>query len=204
MKPILFNTDMVQAILEGRKTMTRRAVRPHLKVDESGFTVTLHRPTGEYRAEKTDMDGNVFLTRRPVKPPFEMGDFLYVRETFAETGDGSFIYRADDPYREGVKWKPCIHMPEYAARIYLKVRDVYIEKLQKICLSDIRDEGLKLTLSDLVRGGKDEALKMCRKRYSNLWNGTVEKNSPYSWDSDPWVWVIKFERITEGGIPWTR
>ena len=154
-KPILFNTDMVQAILDERKTATRRLVRPTYCADESGFKVMTNMGTGERQAEKIDDEERTFDPPRYVIPPYQPGDILYVRETWAfkccldcehcvfdpipgtdevctrhkipiihedkySTSEGCYIYRADYPRPDRIIWRPSIHMPKAAARIWLE------------------------------------------------------------------------------------
>lgn len=124
LKPILFNTDMVRALLAGRKTVTRRVVKP--QPDE-------HLTTGE----------NALELLAEACAPYRPGDLLYVRETWTQDGD---VYR----YKAGFcdqnrKWRPSIHMPKEAARIFLRVTDVRVERLQDITELDILEkEGLSL------------------------------------------------------------
>lgn len=146
-KPILFNTDMVRAIMDGGKTVTRRAIKPRYKEDERGFQVCTNKATGERWVEKTDWEEGSFDNPRYIKPPYQPGDILYVRETWQYLyeldgneqiveGTGKYYYAATDtlPFdtyvdsigatHERIPWSPSIHMPKEAARIFLKVTDV--------------------------------------------------------------------------------
>ena len=163
--PILFNTDMVRAILDGRKTVTRRLI----KLQSSGDWCTV---LGEIA-------------------PYQPGDVLYVRETYMDYA-GLNMYKADcDKYRleslklAGFKWSPSIHMPKEAARIWLKVTNVRVERLQDITPDDATKEGTKETFPPLAR---DE--------FRDIWNSTLKKSDldRYGWEASPWVWVIEFER----------
>nr|DAZ65168.1 MAG TPA: ASCH domain protein [Caudoviricetes sp.] len=170
-KPILFNTQMVRAILDGRKTCTRRIVKPQ--------------PTAHYGVQC-------------IKPPYQPGDILYVRETWSLRFDGEkYFYRADkNTSREekrlldynDVKWRPSIHMPKEAARIWLKVTNVRVERLQDISGEDLIKEGIDFFQSNYVRVAFNE--------FKNIWNSTIKKSDidRYGWDASPWVWVIEFER----------
>ena len=139
-KPILFNTEMVQAILDGRKTCTRRVVKTRRK-DACGFYVT-KRPddsfTGIY---EYDEDERMFENQ--LIPPYKPGDILYVRETFIQAAARTFWYKADDNLwmPKGLHWKPSIHMPKEAARIWLKVTNVRVERLQDMTDDDAEAEG---------------------------------------------------------------
>lgn len=188
MKPILFNTEMVEAILEGRKTVTRRAIKPRYRDDEVGFQVITTK-SGEFiRVEKIDENEcGIFPdgTERYVHPPYQPGDSLWVRETWMQEGD-VFRYKAGF-YDKERRWRPSIHMPKEAARLFLQVKDVRVEQLQDINLappgpeSPVIKEGFKHT-SDFIAA----------------WEKTIRRSdrSVYGWEANPWVWVIEFERIT--------
>lgn len=136
MKPILFNTDMVCAIKNGTKTVTRRAVRPHYRAGEAGFRIVTNAHTGKYvRVEYFDEWED---ETRWMAGPYHLGEILYVREAFFKDA-GRYMYKADYSdsekfYRNGkevsIKWCPSIHMPREAARIFLWVADVRVERLQ--------------------------------------------------------------------------
>ena len=132
-KPILFNTEMVRAILDGRKTMTRRVIKPKYRDDEYGFCVCKNKSTGMVTVEKMDEDdGTMFHdgNTRYVNPPYKPGQHLYVRETFVRPATHIFWYRATPPKGcENLLWKPSIHMPKEAARVFLKVTEVRVERL---------------------------------------------------------------------------
>ena len=206
MKPILFNTDMVRAILEGRKTVTRRAVKPQpfaVKQDENAPCWC-----GHFVSE----NGKVQVD----KPPYRPGDILYVREVFFEHKD-HFYYKADGKHEAlaklGItfKWHPSIHMPREAARIFLRVEDVRVEKLQSIlpedgCLgpSNIQKEGVNKPCTLCIHPDFDcrEHIKSWTcdlvSEFVNLWDRTIKpaERAIYGWDANPWVWVIEFLRIS--------
>lgn len=201
MKPILFNTEMVRAILEGRKTVTRRLIKPRYRDDEYGWTVCINSYTHLVDdVAYTDGDG---ACTRSMKPPYRAGDILYVRETWIETSFG-YVYRASDYSTiedwagEEIKWKPSIFMPKEAARIFLQVTDVRAERLQDITAEDCKREGIYdnyKTTSD-----KYHELLISRaypKTFSMLWDSTIKKKDldEYGWSANPWVWVIEFEMI---------
>lgn len=181
-KPILFNTEMVRAILDGRKTTTRRVVKPQ----------------------------PLFLSSLVI-PPYKVGDVLYVRETwqiwkdhrydadafidFRSGGYGTILRFAHgctnladrDDYdrfirKWGVdgKWHPSIHMPKEAARIFLRVTNVRVERLQDCGNMQAKDEGCN-----------------CCSQFARIWDSTIKKSDlvKYGWAANPWVWVIEFERI---------
>ena len=147
MKPILFNIDEVKAILVGRKTKTRQPIKPKYKDDEYGFNVITNNATGEQWVEKHDDNEASFCPTRYVNPKYNVGDILYVRETwkpcFKRTIKGMFCeisefygYKADldnpknpSEFYEG-KWKSPASMPKEAARIFLRVTAVRIERVE--------------------------------------------------------------------------
>lgn len=186
-KPILFNTEMVQAILDGRKTCTRRIVKGAIP-DDAMWGYTMFTPKGciSCRGVYADGYGEGFY-----KLPYQPGDILYVRETWCKGSwmneKERYYYKADDNDFHCV-WHPSIHMPKEAARIWLKVTDVRVERLQEISGEDLIKEGIDFFRSNYVRVAFDE--------YKNIWNSTIKKSDidRYGWDANPWVWVIEFER----------
>lgn len=195
-KPILFNTEMVRAILDGRKTCTRRIVRPPYFVDgdenDKRSLITLRTAT-----KNSSLYRQIGQMPYP-DAPYRMCDILYVRETWCK-GLERYIYRADYSdtekfYRDGeeieMKWHPSLHMPKEAARIWLKVTDVRVERLQEITLEQICREGVEIEYPYVLNG--EEKIYA----FSNLWNSTIKKYDidRYGWDASPWVWVIEFER----------
>lgn len=210
-KPILFNTQMVRAILDGRKSCTRRIVKPQWE----------ECPNCKYVHNECIYDNlaeNVYCARcgYPLVPerraPYQPGDILYVRETWErfecwncdgdERGNcpkepkksvldktcGCYMYRATDEISGDAKWHPSIHMPKEAARIWLKVTNVRVERLQDISGEDLIKEGIDFFQSNYVRVAFNE--------FKNIWNSTIKKSDidRYGWDASPWVWVIEFER----------
>ena len=191
-KPILFNTEMVRAILAGRKSCTRRICK-----DANEYTV----PDMEfYNADKRTYAVHNFADKEQMEQlstaertcPICTGDILYVRETWKEAPKGYYYYEdwQKDDIADVTKWKPSIHMPKEAARIWLKVTNVRVERLQKITADGIRNEGLS---SAAVHCGD---MEIALKEWENLWNNTIKKSNldRYGWDASPWVWVIEFER----------
>lgn len=200
-KPILFNTEMVRAILDGRKSCTRRIVKPKQFVGLLPDKCKNGVPE-EFLKEKKFMfkpycdmtDSELIMAS--YKEPYQQGDILYVRETWFK-GLKRYMYRADYTdvekyYQNGkevsIKWHPSIHMPKEAARIWLKVMDVKVERLQEISGEDLIKEGIDLFQSSYLRVAFDE--------FKNIWNSTIKKSDldTYGWDANPYVWVIEFER----------
>lgn len=181
-KPILFNTEMVRAILEGRKSCTRRLVK-FLSGENPRWT-------GYIKDELMLYNGKNETCIR--KAPYQPGDILYVRETFIQIAAHTFWYKAYGKswMLKDLRWKPSIHMPKEAARIWLKVTDVRSERLQEITIDGIRNEGLS---SMAVHAGD---MEIALKEWELLWSSTIKKSDldRYGWDANPWVWVIEFER----------
>jgi len=148
-KPILFNTDMVKAILEGRKTQTRRIVKPKGRLAEEGYIVIDEGKSRPFMPGYLSFCVSDGISTRylDIKKPANAGDILWVREAFDNVEVGHpWYYRADGDLRpkgwKGESWMPSIHMPKEAARIFLKVKDVRVELLQNIRLFDALNEGI--------------------------------------------------------------
>lgn len=193
-KPILFNTEMVRAILDGRKDATRRIVKGFIP-DDAVWGYTAFTPKGYISCRGTFADG---YGEKFFKLPCEPGDILYVRETWKKAPNGYYYY--EDWQRNDIadvtKWKPSIHMPKEAARIWLKVTDVRVERLQEITSEQICREGVEVEYPHVLNGEEK------RYAFSRLWDSTIKKSDldRYGWNASPWVWVIEFERCekTEG------
>ena len=229
-KPILFNTEMVRAILDGRKTVTRRLVKPQpeFRNGETGTPVICD--DGETWTFKIDQYTVTY--DYDCKAPCSKGDNLYVRETwckgkvaYGEEPDGRnvpFISQCpgeddiipkewairEDIGIEDVVWRPSIHMPKEAARIFLRVKDVRMERLHDITEEDAKAEGIKMVTEWPDAGyfdykGKHEDGRVwssARECFRwGLWNSTIKPADlpAYGWDANPWVWVIEFEKISK-------
>ena len=206
-KPILFNDDMVKAILEGRKTQTRRIVKPKGRLAEEGYIVVDEGKSRQFMPGYLSFCVSDWISTRylDIKKPANAGDILWVRETWCTPYvPDKYAYRADYGDHDVIpnpvdnvelsanmfRWHPSIHMPKQAARIFLRVTDVHVERLQDITAAGIRAEGLS-TLCAFV-GDMEIALPEWR----NLWNSTVKPADLeiYGWEANPWVWVIDFEQ----------
>lgn len=200
-KPILFNTEMVRAILEGRKSCTRRLVK-FLPGENPQWT-------GYIKDELMLYNGKNEPCIR--KAPYQSGDILYVRETFIQAAAHIFWYKADNNswISEGLHWKPSIHMPKEAARIWLKVTDVRVKRLQEMKPVDVIKEGAYPDCWDCLNTyeesgsqccyGTEEECSRCDEmmmEWEKLWTTTIKKSDLdcYGWNANPWVWVIEFER----------
>lgn len=186
-KPILFNTEMVRALLEGRKTATRRVMKPQPLFKTHRKYVF----DDDVCPKKWDDCDDIITTYQ-----YQPGDYLYVRETWRIFE--SFIglkmceYKADECNNGTVqRWKSSIHMPKTAARIFLRVTDVRVERLQDISPEQCEKEGMTEKQKEVL--GKEEYWYW----FKELWDSTVKKQDldRYGWDANPWVWVIEFERV---------
>lgn len=195
---------MVQAILNGRKTCTRRVVKGYIP-KEAEFGYTAFTPKGCISCRGTFADG---YGEKFFKLPCEPSDILYVRETFIQMAAHTFWYKADDKswmYKD-LLWKPSIHMPKEAARIWLKVTDVRAERLQEITDKECIKEGIypsNCRNCNATFGcdvcpdeGYDEV-----DEFVEVWDSIIKKFDldRYGWDANPYVWVIEFERFEKSG-----
>ena len=194
-KPILFNTEMARAILDRRKCCTRRVVKFPVNRYTNNVPLADKIVLQELRCDKAIFLEEPFFSFG-MNLPYQPGDILYVRETWSK-GLERYIYRANYSdtekfYRDGkeieMKWHPSIHMPKEAARLWLKVTDVKVERLQEMWASDVPKEGIYFNKPTTA----DEMLML----FAKLWNSTIKESDldRYGWNANPWVWVIEFER----------
>ena len=181
-KPILFNTEMVRAILDGRKTQTRRVCKGQ---PQDGVVTN------------PEMLG--------YKPPYRPGDILWVRETWCRWwmphGEWHYCYKASNPNGnkrptgpeydddwETCSWRPSIHMPREAARLFLRVNRVWMERLQEIMDTPPGPD------NPIVKEGCTYGFE-----FIAVWDKTIKpaERPLYGWVANPWVWVIEFERLDE-------
>lgn len=200
-KPILFNTEMVRAILEGRKSCTRRIVKPQQLIGmlpdkcKNGVPEKFLKEKRLMFKPYCDMT-DIELINTAYKAPYQPGDILYVRETWKKAPNGYYYY--EDWQRNDIadvtKWKPSIHMPTEAARIWLKVTDVRVERLQEITEVGIQKEGVEVDPKECV--GKFDFISELFLLFQRLWDSTIKKSDldRHGWDANPWVWTIEFER----------
>lgn len=222
--PILFNTEMVRAILDERKCCTRRICKDanECTVPDMDFFDADKRTYAVHNFADQEHTEQLSIAERtcPICP----GDILYVRETwqcwrahrYEATADIRFRAGGDDVrlqfangstdsidrydfdtfvhkwFSHNREWKPSLFMPKEAARIWLKVTNVRVERLQEITIDEIRREGLepRFKVKDKFSGD------IARGRFLELWNSTIKKSDldRYGWDVNPFVWVVSFER----------
>ena len=195
MKPIIFSTPMVQAILDGRKTQTRRLIKD--KDITNNFDI--------------DVDGSAYAYINPETgdscPPtaiakYQVGDILWVRETWSRDESGEYVYRTnygtteDDSFPPSMfRWRPSIHMPREAARIFLLVTNVRVERVQDITEDEAIKEGAK------AYGPNNCSGTSARIAFAEIWDKTTTE---HEWRTNPWVWVIEFEKISKEEAEWKR
>jgi hypothetical protein len=201
MKPIIFSTPMARAVLEGKKNMTRRVI------NWRAGRVTFLPHTDPYNDKNVIIKGFSFNPKKDyghafnVAAHYKAGDILWVREAFAKTEDGKYIYRAD-PIFDGTdkggfawSWNPSIHIPKEAARLFLEVKNVRVERVQDISERDVVREGI--TILSFVRPDEKTKLKFRGgtfiTEFKHHWDSLNAKRG-YSWENNPWVWVIEFMR----------
>lgn len=197
-KPILFSTEMVQAILAGKKIQTRRIINPQPKEG----VITSDDWNEIYWTSKIKIQDNPdrFEITETFKPKYQTGDILWVRETWFKTAspnlNGAYFYKASLESSWVFKWKPSIHMPKETARIFLKVTNVRCERLQEISEGDSISEGVELFDTNRYKDYEDKkssGVRKARVSFATLWDSINAKKHP--WESNPWVWLYDFERI---------
>lgn len=192
-KPILFNTEMVRAILDGRKSCTRRVVKFPVNRYTNNVPLADKVVLQELRCDKANFLEKPFFSFG-MNLPYQLGDILYVRETFIQAAAHTFWYKADDKswMSKDLLWKPSIHMPKETTRIWLKVTDVKVERLQEITAESALAEGTDKYIH--LNGKFDENAILTS--FMGIWNSTIKKSDldRYGWDANPYVWVIEFER----------
>ena len=210
-KPILFSTEMVQAILEGRKTQTRRT-KGLEKVNEKPESHT-------FNTFSVDFNQATFKRKegrwQGVDLPYKLGDILWVRETFFCTkyyehtplfkDKGMYVYKADDNFIGCHKWGPSIHMPKKAARIFLKITNIRVQRLFEITANDAITEGIECKIVENIKEYRAYLVKDSEHVFGkNSYPDTPECSFLELWESiygnenvntNPWVWVIEFERV---------
>lgn len=223
-KPILFNSEMVRAILDGRKTQTRRVIKPQpigvIHEDEGGHI--------EYKGIQLDFESDL----AHYCPYGVVGDRLWVREGWRCTGGGDLrnvIYRADgdsamsfcgvddgrtgilhvsEPHwaewdrlvyktRRGCNWRSPIHMFKWAARLWLEITGIRVERVQDISLEDCYAEGIQSQFSADYVNPNNEPITPLIRRFHTLWDSINDKRG-FGWDKNCYVWVVEFRKVKNG------
>lgn len=196
-RPILFSTEMVKSLLLGQKTQTRRVIKP--QPDDDGLWNDTDLPRSLQSTLK-GWNGTVNETgeSKEFKCPYgQVGDLLWVRETYAIVGNVTkcFIYKADLDYGYvEEKWKPSIFMPRYACRLVLRITDIKVERLWSITEEDARREGVASCGSNFYNNYLEHhsPCATAKRSFQTLWS---KINGEKSWSENPFVWVIQFERV---------
>lgn len=202
MKPMLFNSQMVRAILDGHKSVTRRIIKPQPTYSPNYGLAWNGQAYGT--GLPPTLKGAAYNFRKAA--PYQPGDILYVRETWAQPYGAGYKYAADygehdiveadhgnvSVSKNMIKWHPSIHMPRDAARIFLSVKSVHVEQLQDITEDQAEKEGFYR--GSLLEGSN--LMVLPRGAFASLWDQTIKRSEvdAFGWNANPWVWVIEFER----------
>lgn len=196
MKPIIFNTEMVKAILDGRKTQFRKLI----KLNDNSLISTgyIFSSTDRKRNGCYSFGKNKECDLEYVKSKYKVGDILYVKETFAVVNGGQYIFKADDNKKKyesidlNIKWTSAVHLTQNESRIFLKVTNVRVERLQDITAINMdSDMGtISPIISKLI--AIDDYIEL-QNKYKKYWNSTAKYG--YNWEDNPYVFVYEFEII---------
>lgn len=203
-RPILFSSPMVRAILDGRKTQTRRIMKPQpeIGIPDEHIAWTAW---NESWSTHDSRDPDPSVVDEWMCPYGYVGQHLWVRETWGmvryclpqstntKGAPQKLVYAAGDPVEKPVKWKPSIHMRREYSRITLEITGVRVERLQDISHEDALAEGIQSTrFATEPLELRDQSLTLAQLAFSYLWESI---NGPGSWDANPFVWVIEFRRL---------
>ncbi|MFA6400906.1 MAG: hypothetical protein WCX31_04665 [Salinivirgaceae bacterium] len=224
--PILFSTPMVKGILNNSKNRTRRTRGLEIinqnpndrKFDAPYFRTGFKKSDNATFAEFINKKGETIKCKFPFG---EVGDLLWVRESFVIIPPNYVFYKADKDNSADIKWKPSIHMPKVACRIWLEITNIRVERLQSITEDDIKKEGIRIPVTKcngidtifLELGKENSAFKFLPNfepsnidlqnydilfaLWAELW---CKINGRESWDLNPWLWVIEFKQVTKPTI----
>lgn len=200
-RPILFSTPMVKAIISLIKTMTRRTKgleAINKNPNDWAFNWFDYKVGYCFNQKSTltpDRIADKTFNQVVIKCPYGLvGDLLWVRETWCRSldEDGDYLYRATEPDADdgdgGSPWKPSIHMPKAAARIWLKITDIKVERLQDISEDNVKREGAGGNVRQMSLYGANSE----QRSFESLWKSI---NGTHSWNQNPWVWVVSFEKV---------
>lgn len=218
-RPIIFIAPMVRALLDGRKTMTRRIVKPQPVLERD--LLEPDNPNAFLFAVKTDVGTTQMLGRKNFTErfcPHQPSDRMWVKETFNTCG-GKPFYRASGEMHADWKWKPSIFMPRWASRITLELTSVRVERVQDITETDAKSEGLvswksgyprstgcppagyiTLWSTAELKGWTPAGRESPVQAYRSLWDSLNAKRG-FRWETNPWVWAISFKVIKPTTAP---
>lgn len=196
---MIFNSEMVRAILDGRKTQTRRIVKVQPDTPEFGLRriieSSIANEIGMYFWSQEDARGIKARSKQFYCPYGDVGDRIWVRETFSPVPDheepagcSALLYAADGNGPYG-KWVPSIHMPRWASRLTLEISGVRVERLRDLSEDDAKSEGITPPSGGVLPGWE------YRINFRDLWMSIYGAEN---WEANPWVWVIEFKRIEPG------
>lgn len=199
--PIIFSGEMVKAILECRKTQTRRVIKPQPTMPKSDCKVYVDRYNKSDRWAFWLPNNRMTEPRTWHCPNGQISDRLWVRETFSNHPIDGYYYKATDPLTDSIEygccWKPSIHMPRAASRIALEIINIRVERVQEITDTDAKAEGIEIWME--AQGEKtfnlrNQRLSLKQLAFSYLWDSINAKRG-FGWDKNPWIWVIEFKKI---------
>lgn len=222
-RPILFSAPMVQAILEGRKTMTRRLFKyngmgqhhepiPHHVCKDGGGDWIAWSGGGDKLSPNFDWDKKtleLYPNGGGIKCPYgKPGDRLWVRETWGNEYGGGYLYKASHEHMTpgDNRWRPSIHMPRAASRILLEITDVRVERVHDISEADAISEGVESWVEDRMKSRPThyKIYYQTNPKDPDFYSSTAKVsfetlwqsiNGPESWNENPFVWVITFKKI---------
>lgn len=201
-RPILFKGPMILAILDGRKTMTRRVVLKNQQLDSAYDLKSFDGRRARFQANRKPRVGELLMPSFGVNARAEVGDQLWVKETFSPQPqlNAKAFYKASDPL-VGCKWIGSIYMPRRLSRIMLEVTGVRVERLQEISEADAKSEGSpmwvpghgEVTTAEVNADPGYSNFISYRLGFEMLWESINSKRAP--WKSNPWVWVVSFKKL---------
>lgn len=192
-KPIILDTDMILTLLDGTKTTMRKLVKPQPPKEKNGTYERMD--NGNFQLKVVPYED---IYDYEIKPPYNVGDLIYVRETWSKIND-VYVYKAERQPPDVMFWQASSQMPKEAARFFLRVTDIQVKRLQDMKLDDFIAEGIWskafLTKCFPYKYTAD-ALWHARDEYEEIWNSKIKKVDldNYGWDANPWVLVITFKR----------
>ena len=178
-RPIYLNTDTIQAVISNQKRVIRKIMNPQPVITEH---MTKYKDYQSFNAEPQQRFDPFLLSYLLInrKTPYTIGDLLYVKEKWAETADGKYVYYAED-INASKTWNTSVQMPKDAARLWLKVMNVAVKRLHDVTDQDVQKEGV-----------------VSLEEYKMMWDAALKPKdrSIYGWDKNPWTWEITFQTMS--------